>query len=111
MRLFKGLDHIVIITIGSAYIKDRDLRLMILDGVFKLPVGNSQRISVPAEIIGGQTVLLPEIHGIDPVNNMAGAEKQSIVVRILLKEGRVFIIVISPVGDAGKVEDAGYNND
>ena len=60
-----------------------------------------------AEVVGGQTELLPEIHRIYPVNYVACPEKQNVIIGLFFEKGSIFIVVVSAVRNPGKEENTG----
>ena len=102
-RVGKGGFHFGILGVGKEGVHHRDFGLVMVKGIPRHPVAGGHGASVNAQIVGGNAVFLPQLHGQHPVDDVAGSENQNIVFPVVLQKGPVFVIaVIYPQGPGEK---------
>ena len=60
------------------------------------PVGGGQGVGVVGEVVGSDAIVLPELHAVDAIGHMAGAEKEDVVVGVIIKKGLVLELAVRP---------------
>ena len=67
------------------------------------PVAAGDGAAVNSQIVGGNAVFLPQLHGQNAVDDVAGSEKQNIVIPLVCQKGAIFIVaVVHPQGPGQK---------
>ena len=94
-----GQVRLHIVGFGEKHIHDGYLGLLVVQSRFQHPVAAGNGASVDGQIVGGDPVVTPQLHGKHAVHHMAGAEKQHIVLPVVPDKGRIFVVaVVHPQG-------------
>ena len=99
--------HFRIVRTRKQHIQHGDLGLVLFHGQPHFPVAGSQGGPVPAQIISGDSVILPQFHGVNAIDHMTGTEEENIILPVVPKESAIFFRPVRNSQGTAQEEDAG----